>query len=123
VIILCSVLGSGGFWAYLQKRNTNNNASTRLMMGLAYDKITTLGLHYIDRGYITKDEFEELQKYFYDPYKALGGNGIAERIWMEVRNLPFHSHKHHDAIFTNERYIPNVPVISSIGGRQEAAVE
>lgn len=120
VIILCSILGSGGFWAYLQKRDAKGNAATRLMMGLAYDKVTTLGIRYIERGYITKDELDEFQRYFYEPYKALGGNGIAERIWMEVRGLPFHSHEHHDAIFTNERYVPNVPVISSYG-RKEAA--
>lgn len=120
VIILGSVLGSGGFWKFLEVRSHKNGANTRLMMGLAYTQITTLGIHYIDRGWITKDELEEFEKYFVRPYLELGGNGIAERVWNEVRILPFHSHTH-DEIFRNERYVPDVPVVTQLRGRQEPA--
>lgn len=112
VIIVCSVLGSGGFWKFLETRRHKNSAESRLTMGIAYDKITTLGIDYIERGWITKDELEEFERYFVSPYLELGGNGIAERVWSEVRMLPFRKHTEHEDIFRNERYLPDVPVVT-----------
>jgi hypothetical protein len=116
VIVLGSVLGSGGLWAYLQSRDSKRSATDRLMMGIAYEHITTYGIGYINRGYITKDEYEELMKYFYKPYKELGGNGVAERVMNEVNKLPFHAHDQYAGIFTNreqERFITNVRVVTN----------
>jgi hypothetical protein len=116
----CSVLAGSGFWAYLQHKSSNNRGTAALLMGLAYDRITTLGIHYIERGWVTRDELEELDKYFFRPYKALGGNGVAERIMMQVNTLPLSSHSRYAEIFRNqERVIPNVRVVSP--GQQEAA--
>jgi hypothetical protein len=120
-IIVASVLGSGGFWKLLEAWSKKHSANARLMMGIAYKEITTTGLMYIERGWITKDELEEFEKYFYRPYKELGGNGIAERIWSEVRTLPFQKHAKHGDIFTNERYLPDVPVVTQLRGRQDTA--
>ena len=58
-------------------------------MGLAYDKIVSVGIAFIERGWVSKDEYEEYQKYLVEPYKAMGGNGVAERIATEVGRLPF----------------------------------
>ena len=41
----------------------------------------------MQRGYITKDEYENLHDYLYLPYKKLGGNGTAEKIMKEVDRL------------------------------------
>lgn len=87
-----AVLASSGFWAYIQRKDTSKHANTRLLMGLAYDKITNLGLNYIERGWISKDEYEDFRRYLYEPYKDFGGNGVAERIMQEVSNLPLKSH-------------------------------
>jgi hypothetical protein len=118
---LSSVLASSGFWAYMQHKDNNRDARTRLMMGMAYDKITTLGLTYITRGSITMDEFEDFRKYFYEPYEALGGNGVAKRIMRRVEVLPIQPHAENPAIFqnNNERVINNVRVTA--GYSQEAA--
>lgn len=89
ITLLVAFIASGGFWSFVTKKSGDKTATTRLMMGIAYDRITTLGLDYIHRGWITKDELEDFRKYFYEPYKALGGNGVAERIMNEVTNLPF----------------------------------
>lgn len=110
-----TVLASSGFWAYRSSKNNTKDATTRLLMGLAYETITTLGVAYIERGWVTKDEYEELDKYFYKPYKALGGNGVAERVMNEVSRLPFSSHNKYAGIFTNhpqERFINNVRVVA-----------
>ena len=83
------VATSSGIWSYIQKRSTNHTAQTRLLMGLAYDKIITIGMGYIQRGWVSKDEYEEYLKYLVEPYKEMGGNGVADRIAKDVGALPF----------------------------------
>lgn len=83
------VLTSSGIWSFIQKKTQTNTAHTRLLMGLAYDKIITIGMAYIQRGWVSKDEYEEYLKYLVEPYKEMGGNGVADRIASEVGSLPF----------------------------------
>jgi hypothetical protein len=95
--------------------DTRRSATTRLMMGLAYDRITTLGIKYLERGSITMDEVGDFRKYFYEPYKALGGNGAAEQIMNRVQNLPLRSHSSYPEIFRNsqnEGWINNVRLVA-----------
>lgn len=91
ITMVTTLIASSGFWSYLISRSKSNNATTRLMMGLAYDRIVQLGMTYIERGFITKDEYEDFRKYFYEPYKELGGNGTADRIMSAISELPIHS--------------------------------
>lgn len=86
--IAASVLASSGFWAYLQHKSESKDVRSQMLIGLAHDRITHLGLNYIERGWITKDEYENLHDYLYVPYHKMGGNGSAERIMKEVANLP-----------------------------------
>lgn len=88
ITILTTTLMSSGFWAFVMKRNENKNARNRLLMGLAQDRILYLGLKYIDRGWISQDEYENLHEYLYCPYQEMGGNGSAERIMKMINNLP-----------------------------------
>ena len=69
VTIVCSILASSGFWAYLQSHANKNSAEKELLIGLAHDRIIYLGMKYIERGWITQDEYEDLNKYLYKPYK------------------------------------------------------
>lgn len=111
---VASVVASSGFWAYMQRKGDSKSATTRLLMGLAYDKVTTSGVEHIERGWVTRDELEELTKYFYEPYRDLGGNGVAERIMTEVKSLPIRSHSKYASIFQpqNEGFVNNVRVIA-----------
>ena len=61
-----------------------------MLVGLAHDRIISLGMKYIDRGFITQDEYENLYEYLYKPYEKMGGNGSAKRIVQEVTKLPIH---------------------------------
>lgn len=88
VTVICSVFASSGLWAFLSKKFDKNNAERKMIKGLGHSKIMETGMVYINRGWITKDEYEDLYTYLYEPYKALGGNGSAERIMEEVRKLP-----------------------------------
>lgn len=108
----------------MQRKDETRTATSKLLMGLAYNRLVTLGVEYIERGWVTKDEFEEYQKYYFAPYKALGGNGVAERIWNEVMCLPFHSKSKYDEILNvrrNEEFINNVRIVYRNG--QEAPSE
>lgn len=90
--IVSSVFASTGFWAFLtflvQNKKTKESAETQMLKGLGHDRICHLGESYIEQGYITKDDYENLHDYLYIPYKKLGGNGTAEKIMKEVEHLP-----------------------------------
>lgn len=93
VTIIGSVLASSGLWTYVTKRLEKKDVRTRVLIGLGHDRILYLGMNYIERGWITKDEYENLYDYLYMPYKEMGGNGSAERIMnevmkLEIRNTP-----------------------------------
>lgn len=88
ITALAAVLASSGFWAFIMKRTDKNNAEARMLVGLGHDRIIELGLKYIQRGWITEEEYENLHDYLYKPYEELGGNGSAKKIMTEVNKLP-----------------------------------
>ena len=92
--ILISVLTSSAIWTavltFLTKRSERKDIKTQMLIGLGHDRIVYLGASYIKRGYITIDEYENLNEYLYKPYAKLGGNGSAKRIMDEVSKLPIH---------------------------------
>lgn len=90
VTVLGAVLASGGLWNYLQKRHDRKDAKTKMILGLGHDRIVFLAMKYIERGWITQDEYEDLVKYLYTPYQDMGGNGTAKRLMEEVVRLPIH---------------------------------
>lgn len=86
--IIASVLASSGLWTIIQKRMDKKDAKTELLIGIAHDRIIFLGMSYVNRGYITQDEYENLHTYLYEPYLKNGGNGSATRVMKEVEKLP-----------------------------------
>lgn len=88
--VFSSVLASSGLWAYITKRLEKKDVKTEMLIGLGHDRIMYLGMAYIERGYITSDEYENLYEYLYKPYEKMGGNGSAKRIMNEVNKLPIH---------------------------------
>lgn len=89
--IFVAFMGSSGLWAIILKIYDKKSARSKLLLGLAHDRICSLGGAYINRpngGWITADEYENLHDYLYIPYKEMGGNGTAEKIMDEVKRLP-----------------------------------
>ena len=70
--IITSVFASSGFWAFIQKHSEKKDVRTQMLIGLGHDRIMSLGMKYIERGYITKDEYENLYEYLYKPYERMG---------------------------------------------------
>ena len=89
--VLIALISSTGLWSYITNYRNKHDAKTKLLVGLAHDRIVYLGMKYIERGYITRDEYENLNDYLYVPYAAAGGNGSAKRVMEEVKRLPLHN--------------------------------
>lgn len=102
VTIVVSVIASTGFWSFIQNIKKKKSAEARMLMGLAHDRIMYLSAHYMKRGYITKEEYEDLITYLYEPYLELGGNGSAKHIIEDVVNkLPVKTREEHRNSKTN----------------------
>ena len=90
--IIAAVFASTGFWTFvnqiLDRRGKKKSAETQMIMGLGHDRICSIGEEYVRRGFITKDEYENLHDYLFLPYEKLGGNGTAAKIMAEVERLP-----------------------------------
>ena len=88
------VLASSGIWAYFTKREERKDSDTDLLLGLAHERIVSIGMSYIERrdengqAWITQDEYDNLYNYLYEPYKKRGGNGSAKRVMDELSKLP-----------------------------------
>lgn len=94
IAVLCTLLASSGFWALVMKYLDKKSAKTKMILGLGHDRIIYLCGHYIERGSIMQSEYENLNKYLYEPYKEMGGNGTASRLMDEVRKLPIVADKY-----------------------------
>lgn len=86
--IISAVITSSGFWIFVEKRRGNRALERKLMIGLAHDRIVSLSIEFIRRGWVSHDEYENLYNFLYIPYKEMGANGSAERLMDEVKNLP-----------------------------------
>jgi hypothetical protein len=84
-------MASSGFWAIVQHFINKNDSSSKLLLGLAHDRIMWLGKSYLKRGYITVEEYENIVTYLYEPYLERGGNGSAKMIMDQVLKLEIRS--------------------------------
>lgn len=55
--------------------------------GLEHDRIIHVGEGFIQKGKITLSEYDDINKYLYEPYKKLGGNGTAEDVMDRLKEL------------------------------------
>lgn len=82
-----AILGGSGIWAWAKAKADHNNNAAKLLLSVSRNQIITLGRGYIERGYVTMDEYEEFEAE-YQIYSALGGNGLARRVFEQVDELP-----------------------------------
>lgn len=92
IAIATILVGSQGLWTFAQtvwlNKFSKRTAENKLLLGLAFEAIINTAQKYIDQGEIETDEYKELNKYLFEPYRALGGNGTATRMIAEVEKLP-----------------------------------
>lgn len=85
--IVTALLASSGLWAFLGKKLERNNSERELLVGIGHIELVFFGMQYIERGWITRDEYETMQD-LYEPYVKLGGNGSGTKIMKELEKLP-----------------------------------
>lgn len=106
VSVLTAVLASGGLWSFLSKKQEirfeelerkrkqeaeaeeKNDVKTKLLVGLAHDRLIYLTNKYLEEGWINSENYENLT-YMYEPYIQGGGNGTVKRNMEKVEKLPF----------------------------------
>lgn len=84
---ITTLLGGSGIWAWAKTRADHNNNAAKLLLSVSRNQLIALGRGYIERGYITMDEYEEYEAE-YQMYSSLGGNGLARRVFEQVDELP-----------------------------------
>ena len=82
-----ALLGGSGIWAWAKSKTERNDTEDRLLLQVAKNQLISQGREYLKRGYITLDEYEEYESE-YQVYSALGGNGLARRVFKQVYDLP-----------------------------------
>lgn len=82
-----ALLGGSGIWAWVRTRSERNDSEDQLLLQVAKNQLISQGRSYLERGYITMDEYEEYESE-YKVYSMLGGNGLARRVFKQVDDLP-----------------------------------
>lgn len=105
VSVITAILASGGLWTFLSKQQdlklqkleqqrkadederAKNDVKTKLLVGLAHDRLIYLTNKYLEEGWVSSENFENLT-YMYEPYIEGGGNGTVKRNMEMVKELP-----------------------------------
>lgn len=82
-----ALLGGSGIWAWAKTKADHNNNAAKLLLSVSRNQLMALGRTYIERGYVTMEEYEEYEAE-YQIYTSLGGNGLARRVFKQVDDLP-----------------------------------
>ena len=68
-----------------QKKNNGIEAGVRILL---YDRIKDRGNHFVERGYVPRDEYEDLIKMHEVYHIELDANGYLDNLMLEVNRLP-----------------------------------
>lgn len=93
ITLIVALTASTGLWGFLSSSFKRSRHTERLLLGLAHDRVIATGTAYIDRGWITPEEYDDFVTYLWGPYEAIGGNGLARKIMKHVENLPIIENK------------------------------
>lgn len=85
--LISALFGAPGMWALVKSKTERNDNAAKLLLAVSRNQLIALGQTYIERGYITLDEYNEYEKE-YQIYSAVGGNGLARRVFKQVDELP-----------------------------------
>ena len=91
IAVISGIFGLSNLVMFLIQRydKKKNSPESKMILGLGHDVIVTKGEMYIKRGWITRDEYENLHDYLFKPYLEMGGNGTAQKVMKEIDKLPF----------------------------------
>lgn len=85
--IVAAVLASTGFWTFLQKVVSKPRALDKLVLAIVQERFVNLAQDCINRGYVTNQQYKIMMD-IYKPYKGADGDGLVDKYWSEVNELP-----------------------------------
>lgn len=91
ITIIGSVFASSGLWTLILYEAKQKDTGLLMTRGLAHYRIIDEGQKFIDRGWVTHEEYDDFMKYLANPYLESGSNGLAKKIIDAVSDLPFES--------------------------------
>lgn len=91
ITIIGSVFASSGLWTLILYKVKQKDTGVQITRGLAHYQIIAEGQKYIERGWITHEEYNDFMKYLGNPYLESGSNGLAKKMIDDVSDLPFKS--------------------------------
>ena len=95
--IIIAAFGSTGLWtlinqivtAVIEKRKEKKESPEKdMLLGLGYAVLVHACNMKMKEGWIDPGELHEIDKYLFEPYKKLGGNGSAESMMKKISGLP-----------------------------------
>lgn len=90
-VLVAAVFASTGFWTLINtiymKRSDKKSAERRALLGLLHEQLVAKCEYYLKEGWIPLQDYEDLRKYIFEPYRDLGGNGTGEALFNKVTNL------------------------------------
>lgn len=96
--IILAILGSSalaavisGIFGLLVSRQHKENGVAAGVRILLYERIKFLGTHYVEKGYVSNDDYEDLLKMHRVYHSPLKGNGFLDDIMEQVKKLPRHN--------------------------------
>ena len=95
ITIVVAIISSSGVWGLFNLAIQKKSESNRLLIGIAHHLIVQESHRLLQQGYMTTDDYRNLRKGLYEPYKQIGGNGLAEKMVNDVEKLPI-QHRRHD---------------------------
>lgn len=91
ITIIGSVFASSGLWTLILYKEKQKDIGLLMTRGMAHYHIIEEGQKFIDRGWITHEEYDDFMKYLANPYLESGSNGLAKKIIDAISDLPFKS--------------------------------
>lgn len=91
ITIIGSAFASGGLWTWILYKAKQKDTELLMTRGMAHYQIIEEGQKFIERGWITHEEYNDFMKYLGDPYLESGSNGLAKKMIDDISDLPFKS--------------------------------
>lgn len=91
ITIIGSVFASSGLWTLILYKAKQKDTGLLMTRGMAHYQIIEEGQKFIERGWITHEEYDDFMKYLGNPYLESGSNGLAKKMIDDISDLPFKS--------------------------------
>ena len=89
--IVLAVFASTGFWTLVNniytRKADRKSVERKALLGLLHEQLVNKCEYYLNQGWISLQDYEDLRKYIFEPYQGLGGNGTGEALFNKVTNL------------------------------------